>query len=80
MSNCLSAAVNLGVPGPAAGDNHFLVTFGKARLRWEAHSEFITYTWDMAPDAAETAPAFSDLLRRTLRPARPADRRHAAST
>ncbi len=51
-----------GVPGPAAGDNHFLITFGEARLRWEAHSEFITYTWDMAPTVAEAPPAFSDLF------------------
>ncbi len=51
-----------GMPGPEPADNHFLVTFPKARLRWETHSEFTTYTWDMPPDVGETPPSFSDLL------------------
>ena len=52
----------LGVAEPGSSANHHLVTIGEARLRWETHSEFTTYSWDMAPDATERAPSFTALL------------------
>jgi uncharacterized membrane-anchored protein len=52
----------VGLAEPALDANHFIVTIGKARLRWETHSEFTTYTWDMAPDLAADPPPFSELL------------------
>jgi uncharacterized membrane-anchored protein len=33
-----------GAPHPAAGDNHFFGTIGKFTLKWEQHTEFVTYT------------------------------------
>jgi len=53
---------SLGVAAPTDTQNHHIVTIGDARLRWEIHSEFTTYTWDMAPDGTETAPSFDTLL------------------
>jgi len=33
-----------GAAHPAPGDNHFFGEIGKYRLKWEQHSEFVTYT------------------------------------
>jgi uncharacterized membrane-anchored protein len=33
-----------GAPHPAAGDNHFSGQIGKYTLKWEQHTEFVTYT------------------------------------
>ncbi len=52
----------LGVAAPSETQNHHIVSIGDARLRWEIHSEFTTYTWDMAPDSAERPPVFAELL------------------
>src|SRR5581483_9693560 len=37
------------------GAKHHRLALGGAMLRWEQHSEFTTYTWEMAADGA---PAF----------------------
>lgn len=36
-----------GVPGPAEGSKHHRVRFGDSALRWEQHSEFTTYSWEL---------------------------------
>jgi len=52
-----------GVAEPAVDAGHHIVTIGAARLRWEVHSEFTTYTWDMEPiDGDGPAPRFEELL------------------
>lgn len=51
-----------GVPGPGASNNHHVATFGNVRLRWETHSEFTTYTFDMAPDVEVPVPPFEMFL------------------
>lgn len=33
-----------GAPHPAEGDNHFFGQIGKFTLKWEQHTEFVTYT------------------------------------
>jgi uncharacterized membrane-anchored protein len=43
-----------GLPPPAPGDRQHRVALGGAMLRWEQHSEFTTYTWEL--DAAGTTP------------------------
>lgn len=38
-------------PGPLDGSKHHEVVMPDARLRWEQHNEFTTYTWELAaPD------------------------------
>jgi uncharacterized membrane-anchored protein len=37
-----------GQPGPASGSKHHEVLLGDARLRWEQHTEFTTYTWEIS--------------------------------
>ncbi len=37
---------------PKPADKHHRVPFGGAVLRWEQHSEFTTYTWEFAAEAA----------------------------
>ena len=53
-----------GVLAPEPEASHHIVSFGEARLRWETHSEFTTYTWDMAPNGAEEVPSFEQLFGR----------------
>lgn len=36
-----------GAEGPRAGVKHHRATFGVERLRWEQHSEFTTYSWEI---------------------------------
>jgi uncharacterized membrane-anchored protein len=45
-----------GLPAPQPAEKQLRVTLGATVLRWEQHSEFTTYTWDM-PSEADT-PAF----------------------
>ena len=52
----------LGVDAPDSDSSHHIVTIGDARLRWETHSEFTTYTWDMPPDEGGRMPTFGELL------------------
>jgi uncharacterized membrane-anchored protein len=37
-----------GLPAPPAGAKHHRVSLSGVSLRWESHSEFITYTWEFA--------------------------------
>jgi len=48
---------------PKPFDKHHRVAFGTAVLRWEQHSEFTTYTWELPaePHAAPFDPAASSL-------------------
>lgn len=55
-----------GLPPPADAEKHHRAPFGTTVLRWEQHSEFTTYTWEMPsdpggipfhPDAASIASA-----------------------
>lgn len=39
-----------GLPPPAATEKHHRVPFGVTVMRWEQHSEFTTYTWEMPAD------------------------------
>jgi uncharacterized membrane-anchored protein len=39
-----------GIPSPAASEKHHRAPFGTTVLRWEQHSEFTTYTWEMPAD------------------------------
>ena len=36
-----------GLVMPRAADKHYRVAFGTTALRWEQHSEFTTYTWEL---------------------------------
>lgn len=35
------------IPSPSHSERHFRASFGEMSLRWEQHSEFTTYTWEM---------------------------------
>jgi len=55
-----------GLVAPKPVDKHHLVAFGGTALRWEQHSEFTTYTWELpaerlAPGAAPFHPPASVL-------------------
>jgi uncharacterized membrane-anchored protein len=52
----------LGVTAPSDTQSHHVVTIGSTRLRWELHSEFVTYTWDSEPGPDVEPPSFDDLL------------------
>jgi uncharacterized membrane-anchored protein len=45
-----------GLPPPLPQDKHYRVSLGGTTLRWEQHSEFTTYTWEVPLDP--TAGAF----------------------
>ena len=45
-----------GLPPPLPHDKHYRVALGSTTLRWEQHSEFTTYTWEVPVDP--TAGAF----------------------
>ena len=40
-----------GIVPPRPGDKHFHTAFGSTFLRWEQHSEFTTYTFELPSDA-----------------------------
>lgn len=40
-----------GIAPPRAGANHHRAALGSAMLRWEQHSEFTTYTWELPAEA-----------------------------
>jgi uncharacterized membrane-anchored protein len=40
-----------GVTAPTASDKHFVASFDGMTLRWEQHSEFTTYTWEIPSSA-----------------------------
>jgi len=45
-----------GLPAPQPADKHHRVVFGTSALRWEQHSEFTTYTWELPSAAPDPAP------------------------
>jgi uncharacterized membrane-anchored protein len=45
------------IPAPRPGSKHHRVALGASVLRWEQHSEFTTYTWEL-PSEAGSAPPF----------------------
>lgn len=55
-----------GLPPPAATEKHHRVPFGVTVMRWEQHSEFTTYTWEMPADPGG-APFHPDAHRRSDR-------------
>jgi uncharacterized membrane-anchored protein len=42
------------LPAPLPAEKHHRVPFGTTILRWEQHSEFTTYTWEMPSDPGAT--------------------------
>jgi uncharacterized membrane-anchored protein len=40
------------LPPPKPDDKHYRAQLGAALLRWEQHSEFTTYTWELPSDGA----------------------------
>lgn len=46
-----------GLTPPMSSEKHFRAPIGQAILRWEQHSEFTTYTWEMPSD--HSGPPFS---------------------
>jgi uncharacterized membrane-anchored protein len=62
--NLMAFCTARGLTPPAMAERHHRVPFGTTILRWEQHSEFTTYTWEMPaehggtpfhPDAASLA-------------------------
>ncbi len=45
-----------GLAPPKPADKQHRVVIGGSVLRWEQHSEFTTYTWELAPESATAAP------------------------
>jgi uncharacterized membrane-anchored protein len=43
--------VKRGLAAPQPASKHHRVVFGGTALRWEQHSEFTTYTWELATEA-----------------------------
>jgi len=50
--NLVAFCESRGLPPPPAGEKHHRAPFGTTALRWEQHSEFTTYTWEMRSDDA----------------------------
>ena len=44
LAHLLALLDRYGAPRPAEGANHFFGEIGKHRLKWEQHTEFVTYT------------------------------------
>jgi uncharacterized membrane-anchored protein len=45
-----------GLTAPQPADKHLRVIFGATALRWEQHSEFTTYTWELPSGSADATP------------------------
>jgi uncharacterized membrane-anchored protein len=45
-----------GLSEPPKGAKHHRVVFGTTALRWEQHSEFTTYTWELPSETADGTP------------------------
>src|SRR5947209_1301316 len=45
-----------GLAGPQPSDKQLRAVFGATALRWEQHSEFTTYTWELPSEPADGAP------------------------
>jgi uncharacterized membrane-anchored protein len=48
-----------GLPAPAPGSKHHRVVFDGTALRWEQHSEFTTYTWELSGELPADGAPFS---------------------
>jgi uncharacterized membrane-anchored protein len=57
--------VRYGITPPHAGVNHFSCDFGPFRLKWERHTEFVTYTFFVrgVGDEPFSAPAIGEIAR-----------------
>ncbi len=49
-ANLVEFCLSRGLPAPAPTEKHHRAPFGTTILRWEQHSEFTTYTWEMPSD------------------------------
>jgi uncharacterized membrane-anchored protein len=62
------------LPAPDTGSKHHRVTFGTTALRWEQHSEFTTYTWELPSETGgimpfhPRAPALAQPMRLVAQP------------
>lgn len=58
--------VQQGATGPQRSEKHFRVALGAMSLRWEQHSEFTTYTWEVSADDSDLpfAPAATTMMPR----------------
>jgi uncharacterized membrane-anchored protein len=45
-----------GLPAPTPGSKHHRVAVGTTVLRWEQHSEFTTYTWELPSEGRGAVP------------------------
>src|SRR5438270_862056 len=45
-----------GLIGPQSSDKQLRIVFGATALRWEQHSEFTTYTWELPSEPPDNAP------------------------
>jgi uncharacterized membrane-anchored protein len=65
-----SFCASRGLAAPRTSDKHYRVVFGTTALRWEQHSEFTTYTWELPSegDAPFQAPAAALAAPMTLLP------------
>ena len=51
-ANLTAFCTSRGLPPPSPAEKHHRAPFGTTVLRWEQHSEFTTYTWEMPADPA----------------------------
>jgi uncharacterized membrane-anchored protein len=58
-ANLVKFCESRGLQAPAPGEKHHRAPFGTTVLRWEQHSEFTTYTWEIPADPA-SAPFYPD--------------------
>src|SRR5262245_7463569 len=47
-----------GLPAPKPGSKHHRVVLGATILRWEQHSEFTTYTWELPSEGRGALPFY----------------------
>src|ERR1051325_6082839 len=45
-----------GLPALPQGAKHHRIEFGAIALRWEQHSEFTTYPWELPSDTSDSIP------------------------
>ncbi|QDP22014.1 DUF3422 family protein [Bradyrhizobium cosmicum] len=51
-ANLIAFCTSRGLQPPSPAEKHHRAPFGTTVLRWEQHSEFTTYTWEMPADPA----------------------------
>jgi uncharacterized membrane-anchored protein len=51
-TNLVTFCESRGLLAPSSAEKHHRAPFGSTILRWEQHSEFTTYTWEMPADPA----------------------------